>query len=1061
MNWKELLNETLENLNKWLSDENKGDPSEIISIRQDIHEPPMLLVAGEFNAGKSTFINALLGEKVLTSDIIPATAVVTKLTYGEKEEVIGHFGDGTTKHFNHMWLEELTAERAGKWESMRHKLSYIELKLPGEILKGLTIVDSPGLNSGYDHHTRSTIEFMKRADEVVWLFNYQNLGTQSELDQLRKIKEIGLLPYGVVNRIDLHDDEEESIEEFLEGSLGRVSGLVRGLIGISAIEALEGKLEKDSTKLEWSNWEAIESIISKVENDKDQKTIRLFNRLFDAMQVISQRFTSIDKELSSAIGSKHKLKSFINGKLSHLITEIDDLSKEYQQTKRLQSHFNKLSRLRSSFKAFEVWMIEYEEINGETNSLILWKNDVVPLRESYIGEVDHYNRSLEMSYENHEDLLREWDEFKVPVLFSKWGLKSKLKENETYHNTVKELEEEREKLSQTREALQNKLQTMYALLAQEKELFYKERIPSVFQKITEWNHSYLNTINQFKEIHDPILEDSQKFIADLNEYIRIVSPLFTAQHGELSTVETYQKCFYLFRENQLIPHFYPEPEGMLDFKNFRKLGEKENTLNKSDPKESFNRIKIDKLKKPMALKINLEQYHRYISTKRTTAIVIVSILSIFAFVFTYEGEPTEEVSNEEVAVYASDSTSDYEDDIVDESDVSNNDEPLMEESWTQDQVEEFYEDMMNDLDDRLYRGASISDSWFSEGGAADYRSYYDEFGYGSLETYDVESVDYVADKAELSAIETYELNGEINTYNVQYVIAPTLNTLEITGVQYNLIDTQEQEYSVSEVSLTQFIRDFRSDYLSALNQTDFTYISSYLIADSSASQEIEDYIDSIYGKGYQFDFLQDNIQAVEQVERNSYHILTSEEFNYDKGNGDRIYYQKSKKYKVRVIGDELYAIEMITNLETNKEKIIERTIDYVDHNQVSLWMTSFYGRFIEALNEYGFDYIEADYDPNSEEYSETESYVEYVQGRDIITENQDVRVVNVREHSDTELAIDIYTEDRFYYPEGDGDDKKIEATYIVSISNEGEIKIRDLVDLNILEEIEFIWREEE
>ncbi|MGM3243157.1 dynamin family protein, partial [Bacillus cereus group sp. Bc237] len=42
------------------------------------------MITGEFNAGKSTFINALLGEKVLTSDVTPETAMVTKLVYGEQ-----------------------------------------------------------------------------------------------------------------------------------------------------------------------------------------------------------------------------------------------------------------------------------------------------------------------------------------------------------------------------------------------------------------------------------------------------------------------------------------------------------------------------------------------------------------------------------------------------------------------------------------------------------------------------------------------------------------------------------------------------------------------------------------------------------------------------------------------------------------------------------------------------------------------------------------------------------------------------------------------------------------
>ena len=200
---------------------------------------------------------------------------------------------------------------------------------------------------------------------------------------------------------------------------------------------------------------------------------------------------------------------------------------------------------------------------------------------------------------------------------------------------------------------------------------------------------------------------------------------------------------------------------------------------------------------------------------------------------------------------------------------------------------------------------------------------------------------------------------------------------------------------------------------------------------------------------------------LKQIDQNLYQILTTEEFIYDKGNGEQMYYQKQKEYQVHVLSDYSYSIESIATLDTVKEKIVERTIDNVDQDNVSTWLTSYYVRFIEALNVQGFDYVASYYDRQSEEFSEIESYIGYVQDREIRTENLDFQVVNVREHSDTEVAVDIYTEDRFFYPEGDGDTKKIQATYIIAISNNGDKKIRDLIDLSILEETEFNWREEE
>ena len=115
---------------------------QIMELREDIENELTIMIVGEFKAGKSTFINALLGEKVLSSDVTPETAMVTKLVYGEKRKVIAHYLNGNSEVYDDACFDQLTAERDGKFKAIRHQLSHVELQMPCEILKTFTIIDT-------------------------------------------------------------------------------------------------------------------------------------------------------------------------------------------------------------------------------------------------------------------------------------------------------------------------------------------------------------------------------------------------------------------------------------------------------------------------------------------------------------------------------------------------------------------------------------------------------------------------------------------------------------------------------------------------------------------------------------------------------------------------------------------------------------------------------------------------------------------------------------------------------------------------------------------------------
>lgn len=148
---------------------------------QSLQEPFLLVVAGEFNAGKSAFINALAGEKVLVEGVTPTTAHVTLLRYGETPS---------------------TRLRPDGIEEVFH---------PAAFLRDVAVVDTPGTNAVLRHHEQLTNEFIPRSDFILFVTSADRPFTESERVFLDRIRGWGKKVVLVLNKVDLlHSADEVS-----------------------------------------------------------------------------------------------------------------------------------------------------------------------------------------------------------------------------------------------------------------------------------------------------------------------------------------------------------------------------------------------------------------------------------------------------------------------------------------------------------------------------------------------------------------------------------------------------------------------------------------------------------------------------------------------------------------------------------------------------------------------------------------------------------------------------------------------------------------------------------
>ncbi len=212
-----------------------------------------LVVLGQFKRGKSTFINSLLGEKLLPTSVVPLTSIITLLKYGDNEKVTVVFVDGKHKIISRDELVDYVTEKGNP--KNEKQVAQVIIEYPSDYLKeGVHIIDTPGVGSIFENNTEMTYNFLPKVDAALFLLAVDPPISQSELDFLKDVRQYVHKIFFIQNKIDYMDEEErkESMlfsKKVLEEALGHDD--IR-IFPLSAKWALEAKIKGDSKKLELS-----------------------------------------------------------------------------------------------------------------------------------------------------------------------------------------------------------------------------------------------------------------------------------------------------------------------------------------------------------------------------------------------------------------------------------------------------------------------------------------------------------------------------------------------------------------------------------------------------------------------------------------------------------------------------------------------------------------------------------------------------------------------------------------------------------------------------------------
>lgn len=237
---------------------------------QTLDELFLLVVVGEFNSGKSAFINALLAQPLLEEGVTPTTTRINLLKFGPE---VSRTAQGAA-------LDVITA--------------------PLDLLQEINIVDTPGTNAIQREHEAITEEFVPRADMVLFVTSADRPFTESERAFLERIRNWGKKVVIVLNKIDILESEGhvQEIERFITENARALLGFTPETFPVSSRQALRAKQTGDAALLARSRFPALEKYIVATLDEKERIRLKLGNPLKVGRRVIGTVLATIDGRLA-------------------------------------------------------------------------------------------------------------------------------------------------------------------------------------------------------------------------------------------------------------------------------------------------------------------------------------------------------------------------------------------------------------------------------------------------------------------------------------------------------------------------------------------------------------------------------------------------------------------------------------------------------------------------------------------------------------------------------------------------------------------------------------------
>jgi small GTP-binding protein len=356
----------LGDLNTTLSEfgAHENDRVLLSQLVEGLDELFLLVVVGEFNSGKSAFINALIGQTVLTEGVTPTTSQINILRYGPQAGQRIRNGD------------------------------VLEVFHPAPFLREISLVDTPGTNAVIERHQELTEHFVPRSDLVIFVTSAERPFTQSEREFLTRVRNWGKKIVVVINKIDLLPDpaQRDQVLRFVHDQFVRLLEIEPAIFTVSGRQAIQAKQQGNNPQL-WqsSGFGPLEDFIFRTLDQQSRIRLKLLNPVQVARRVLGHysrvardRLATLDQdartvdEIERQLGVySDDLRADFNARLSAINNLIYELN---ERGERFFDNVIRLTNLRQLIKTdqikrdFEAEVIADtpRRIEGAVHELVDW-----------------------------------------------------------------------------------------------------------------------------------------------------------------------------------------------------------------------------------------------------------------------------------------------------------------------------------------------------------------------------------------------------------------------------------------------------------------------------------------------------------------------------------------------------------------------------------------------------------------------------------------------------------------------------------------------------------------
>ncbi|MCG3659741.1 dynamin family protein [Aliarcobacter butzleri] len=350
--------------------------------------PMEVAITGQFSAGKSTFLNALLSRNILPTGITPVTSKVNFINYGEEYKLKITYYSGAQEYAPIESIADFTDQREHEMKDIK----YLTLYAPMDILKDISFVDTPGLNSQSQSDTDTTRKVLRDVGGIIWLTLIDNAGKLSEAEVLEEyMQHFKNKSLCVLNQKDkLTPEQVETTTKYVSEKFGKYFAKV---VPISAMMALEGRAQHKDILLE----DEYTKIVNQFKKDLLEKNV-------DEIDFFDKSF----KDYKNKINSIKNLDATTNTELLKE-SNIQDILDFINDTIRPQAAEAKEFAIKKDLKSFcDILIKEYETIIKVYDALVDVLKNCEPLVIEHFDTIQKkYSKELFTIYNSLESIMEK------------------------------------------------------------------------------------------------------------------------------------------------------------------------------------------------------------------------------------------------------------------------------------------------------------------------------------------------------------------------------------------------------------------------------------------------------------------------------------------------------------------------------------------------------------------------------------------------------------------------------------------------------------------------------